>query len=118
MLQSNGAPLIHGEFDELDTGAKGFGRESFDVGKNRARAPAEFVEHDDQGALTVDGDATRGTRSEAVVEYLKGQEPVESCRMKRVHEIIDGQVALSREAAVMPAPGQVIHVEPWRIGHL
>ena len=32
--------------------------------------------------------------------------------------LVDGQVALSGEAAVVPAPGQVIHGEPWRIGHL
>ena len=44
--------------------------------------------------------------------------PSKPGRVQREHEIVDRQVALPGKAAIMPAPGQVIHVELRRVGHL
>jgi hypothetical protein len=68
--------------------------------------------------VSIDGDAARRACPEAVVEDLQRQEPIESGRVQRKHEIVDGKVALSRETSIVPTPGQVIHVKLRRIGHL
>ena len=87
------AALVHGEFDELDSCADGLWRKGWQVGRAAPVRPAEFVEHDNQRALSVDGDAARRTRAKAIVEYLKRKQTVESGGVKREHEVVDGKVS-------------------------
>ena len=69
-------------------------------------------------ALAVDRDAARRAGAEAVAEDLEREEAVEAGRLQRLHEVVDRQLALAREAAVVTAPGEVIHLEHRRVGDL
>src|SRR5262249_55462768 len=68
--------------------------------------------------LTVNCNVTRRSSSEAVVEDFQRNEPVETSCLEGVHERVDVKLALPGKAAVMTAPGQIVHVELWRVGHL
>src|SRR5688500_7836241 len=71
-FEDDGASLIHGELDELNTRANGSGRQDRQIGRSRPRSPAQLVEHDDQRSMSVDSDTARRARPETVVEDLQG----------------------------------------------
>src|SRR5690606_8539787 len=39
-------------------------------------------------------------------------------RDERIHEAGEVEVALTRQTAPVPAPRQMIHLQPWRVRHL
>src|SRR3954452_24997470 len=68
--------------------------------------------------MTVDRDLTRRAAAELVVEDLQREQSIESGGGERIHEIVEGKVALAGEIPEVPAPRQVVHVEPGRVGGL
>ena len=72
----------------------------------------------DQRAQPVDRDIAGRSGAELIVEDFQRQRPGIIRRLHGLHEIDARQVALPREIAEMPAPGQDVHVEPGRVGDL
>src|SRR5205085_2436721 len=110
--------IVDRELDELDAlaaDALGQGREA----RDRMAGPApELIQHEEQRAPAVDGDAAGRAGAEAVVEDLQRQDAAEAGRVQRIHEGIEREVALAGEAAVVPTPGEIVHVEHRRVGDL
>src|SRR4051812_7217960 len=99
-----GGVLVHSELDELDP---------FDTRRRRQRRHAldidtrrlpQAVEHEKQRALPVDSNAPRRARTEPIAEDLEREEPVEPGRLQRFHEVLDREITLAGEAAVVAAP--------------
>ena len=117
-LEGDGAALVDGELDEL--GAEAF-RSRRQRGKPRLRGAGprpQLVEQEQQRAVAVDGHAAGRARAELVVEDLERERAVEAGGLQRAHEVEQGEVALAREVAEVPAPRQRVHVEHRRVGDL
>ncbi len=68
--------------------------------------------------MTVDGDTAGRARAELVVEDLQRQGAVKARCCQRLHEVEQRQIALPGKVAEMAAPGQVVHLQQRRVGHL
>src|SRR5688572_7097039 len=60
LLEPGGTALIDSKLHELDARADCFRRKPGMAGQSRSCSPTQFVEHHDEGALPVDGNAARG----------------------------------------------------------
>ncbi len=56
--------------------------------------------------------------AEPVIEDLKAEKAAIICGCQRIHDPGKVKIPLPRHAAPMPAPGEVIHLQFWRIGQL
>src|SRR5262245_57069430 len=68
--------------------------------------------------MPVNGNATGGARPKLVVEYLQGQGTGIARGGQSLHEVDERQVALTWKVSVMPAPGEIVHLQQWRVRHL
>src|SRR5262249_61353125 len=110
-LERSGCCLVQCELDEIDTAAMCARRQLRQSLDRRSGPLPQLVKHHKERTLTVDCDVTRRSGSERVVEDFQGQEPIATGRLQGVHEGVDIELALPGKAAVMTAPGQVVHVE-------
>src|SRR5690349_6877174 len=108
VLERLGVALVHGELHELHSMADRAWRQVGQVRYRDARAALDLIKHEEQRALPIHRNTAGGAGAESVVEDLKRQEAIETRGLQSFHEIVDGEVALPREASVMAAPRQVI----------
>ena len=105
--QLPGFGFIDGEFDEADAAALRF---RLQPRRRRAdRALGQLVLQQNQRTQPVGRGADRRAGAELIVEYLQRQRAGIPGRRDSLHEGSHRQIALTREATEMPAPGQ--HVE-------
>src|SRR6267143_4410612 len=67
-LEGCGSGFVQRELDEIDTAAMGARRQLRQAPRRRSAPPAQLVKHHQERTLTVDGNGTRRSSSEAVVE--------------------------------------------------
>ncbi len=111
--QGVGFLVAGGEFDELDA-ARDDARRN---GGRRDRAGDSPLEHP-QRAVPVARDPSCRTGAEPVVEDLQAPVALVADPPDGVGPVIEGEVALSRHRAEMPAPAEVIHVQHRRVRDL
>ena len=99
--------------DELDELEAVDGRQ----GRRRRRALGLLLEPQ-EGAHAVDRDLAGRCRAKVVAEDLVTDRSLVADLVELLHHRHDGQIALPRKAAVVPAQEEQIHVDRGRIGGL
>ena len=68
--------------------------------------------------MAVYRDATRRASAKLVIEDFQRQGTVIARCGERLHELEERQIALTWKVAEMPAPGEIVHLQHWSVGHL
>ena len=115
-----GLVLVDGEFHKADAAAL---RLRFERGRQSLRRllrhfDRKLILQQDQRAQPVGGGARRRAGTKLVVEDFERERPVIAGGDHGFHESGHRQVALPRETAEMPAPGQHVEAELRRVGQL
>ena len=80
--------------------------------------PSHIIHQRDDRPVTIPRDCLRRPTTELIVENLKADRPIITCRHDRAHERGDIEVPLARHVAEVTRPVEQVHVDLRRIGQL